>query len=114
MTDEESRHVREKLSEAELTVFDLLTRPGPDLAPAERDEVKKVTKHLLAKLKAVLVINWRQKVRSRAQVMGAIQDTLADELPKPYTKEIYERKVAAVFEHIYESYQGEGASVFNG
>ncbi len=113
LTDEESRHVREKLSEEELTVFDLLTRPEPDLEPAERDEVKKVTKHLLAKLKAVLVINWRQKVRSRAQVMGAIQDILADELPKPYSKDIYERKVAAVFEHVYESYQGEGASVFN-
>jgi len=113
LTDEENRHVREKLSEEELTVFDLLTRPEPDLAPAERDEVKKVTKHLLSKLKAVLVINWRQKVRSRAQVMGAIQDILADELPRPYSKDIYERKVAAVFEHVYESYQGEGASVFN-
>lgn len=112
LTDEESRHVRENLSEEELTVFDILTRPGPDLAPQERDEVKKVTKHLLAKLKAMLVINWRQKVRSRAQVMGAIQDILGDELPKPYTKDLYDRKVAALFEHVYESYQGEGASVF--
>lgn len=81
--------------------------------PAERDEVKKVTKHLLLKLKAVLVINWRQKVRSRAQVMGAIQDILADELPRPYSKEIYERKVAAVFEHVYESYRGEGVSIYS-
>ena len=112
LTDEESRHVRENLSEEELTVFDILTRPGPDLAPQERDEVKKVTKHLLAKLKAMLVINWRSKVRSRAQVMGAIQDILGDELPKPYTKDLYDRKVAALFEHVYESYQGEGASVF--
>ena len=71
-----------------------------------------MTKHLLAKLKAVLVINWRQKVRSRARVMGAIQDILSDELPRPYTKDIYQRKVSAVFEHVYESYQGEGASVF--
>ena len=113
LTKEESRHARENLSEEELTVFDILTRPGPDLAPAERDEVKKVTKHLLAKLKAVFVINWRQKVRSRAQVMGAIQDTLGEELPKPYTKDIYERKVAAVFEHIYESYRGEGVSIYS-
>jgi type I restriction enzyme R subunit len=113
LTEEESRHVRENLSEEELTVFDILTRPGPDLGPAERDEVKKVAKHLLAKLKAALVINWRQKVRSRAQVMEAIKDTLGDELPKPYTKDIYERKVSAVFEHVYESYRGEGNSVFN-
>ncbi|MDE2490105.1 MAG: type I restriction endonuclease subunit R [Elusimicrobia bacterium] len=111
LTEEETRHVRENLSEEEQTVFDILTRPAPDLSPAERDEVKKVTKHLLAKLKAVLVINWRQKVRSRAQVMGAIQEIL-DELPKPYAKDIYERKVSAVFEHVYESYQGEGRSIF--
>ncbi len=113
LTEEENRHIRESLSEEELTVFDILTRPDPKLSPAERDEVKKVTKHLLAKLKAVLVIDWRQKVRSRAQVMSAIQDTLGDDLPAPYTKDIYEKKVAAVFEHVYESYQGEGASVFN-
>ena len=30
---EQQRHVREQLSEGELTVFDLLTRPGPDLSP---------------------------------------------------------------------------------
>jgi len=112
LTDEEHRHVRENLSEEELTIFDILTRPDPDLAPQERDEVKKVTKHLLAKLKAVLVINWRQKVRSRAQVMGTIEDIL-DDLPKPYVKDIYTRKVAAVFEHVYESYQGEGISVYS-
>lgn len=112
LTEEESRHVREHLSEEELTVFDILTRPDPELAPAERDEVKKVTKHLLAKLKALLVINWRQTVRSRARVKIAIEDIL-DNLPKPYTKPIYDKKVSAVFEHVYESYQGEGASVFN-
>ena len=44
--------------------------------------------------------------------MSAIQDILGDELPKPYSKELYEGKVAAVFEHVYESYHGDGASVF--
>jgi type I restriction enzyme R subunit len=112
LNEEENRHVRENLSKEELTVFDILTRPGPELGPAERDEVKKVAKHLLFKVKAVLVINWREKVRSRAQVLGAVQETL-DELPKPYSKDIYDRKVSAVFEHVFESYQGEGSSVFN-
>ena len=32
LTDEQDRHVREHLSEEELTVFDILTRPGPDLS----------------------------------------------------------------------------------
>ncbi|HEY5991970.1 MAG TPA: type I restriction endonuclease subunit R, partial [Candidatus Udaeobacter sp.] len=31
LTDEQQRHVREKLTEDELTVFDILTRPGPNL-----------------------------------------------------------------------------------
>jgi len=114
LTDEEKRHVRESLSEEELTVFDILTRPGPDLAPAERDEVKKVTKHLLFKLKAVLVINWRQKMQARAKVLSAIKETLDEELPKPYSKELYEKKVSAVFEHVFENYRGEGVSIYSG
>ena len=36
LSDEQQRHVREQLSEEELTVFDVLTRPGPDLTPEER------------------------------------------------------------------------------
>jgi hypothetical protein len=29
-----------------------------------------------------------------------------------YTKELYEAKCSAVFEHVYQSYQGEGLSVY--
>ncbi len=35
MTDEQQRHVREHLTEEELTVFDILTRPGPELTPED-------------------------------------------------------------------------------
>lgn len=51
LNEEEQRHVRESLTEPELTVFDLLTRPGPDLSKEERDEVKKVARHLLQRIK---------------------------------------------------------------
>jgi type I restriction enzyme R subunit len=34
-------------------------------------------------------------------------------LPRAYSKELYESKCNAVFEHVYESYQGEGKSVFS-
>ena len=40
LTEEETRHVRENLTEEELTVFDLLTRPGPELTTEEKEEVK--------------------------------------------------------------------------
>lgn len=67
---------------------------------------------LLGKLKALVVLNWRQKAQARAQVLLAIEDTLDDGLPAPYSKDLYQRKVGALFEHVYESYQGEGASIF--
>ena len=113
LTEEQTRHVRENLSEEELTVFDILTRPGPDLTSQERDEVKKVAKQLLDRLKALLVLGWRLKIGARAQVRLAIEDALDEGLPRAYSKEIYATKCTAVFEHVYESYQGEGRSVYS-
>ena len=68
LTEEQDRHVREHLSEEELTIFDILTRPGPELSTEERDEVKKVARHLLARLHELLVLGWRQKIQARAKV----------------------------------------------
>jgi type I restriction enzyme R subunit len=59
LTEEEDRQVRENLSEEELTVFDILTRPGPELSLEERDEVKKVAHQLLTRLNEVLVLDWQ-------------------------------------------------------
>ncbi len=61
LNDEQQRHVRENMSEEELVIFDILTRPAPELIEEERAEVKKVARDLLARLKALLVLNWRQK-----------------------------------------------------
>ena len=113
LTEEQSRHVRENLSEEELTVMDILTRPAPKLTSEERDEVKKVAHLLLKKLRGLLVIGWRQRVTSRAKVRMAIEDVLDQGLPVPYGKDEYEIKCSAVFEHVYESYQGDGKSVFS-
>jgi type I restriction enzyme R subunit len=112
LTEEQTRHVRENLSEEELTIFDILTRPGPDLTTQEHEEVKKVARQLLDRLKELLVIGWRQRVGSRARVRLAIEDALDEGLPRAYSKELYQTKCTAVFEHVYESYQGEGKSVY--
>jgi type I restriction enzyme R subunit len=112
LTDEQTRHVRESLTEEELTVFDILTRPGPDLTAQEHEEVKKVARQLLERLNELLVIGWRQKVGSRARVRLAIEDTLDHGLPRAYSKDLYQTKCSVVFEHVYESYQGEGKSVY--
>ena len=105
LSDEEQRHVRERLTEEELTVFDLLTRPGPNLNSAERDEVKKVARHLLQRVRGALVLNWRQKAQARARVRLAIEDTLDEGLPRSFTPEIYQGKVAVLFEHVFETFR---------
>jgi type I restriction enzyme R subunit len=112
LTKEQTRHVRENLTEEELTIFDILTRPGPKLTTQEQEEVKKVARQLLDRLKELLVIGWRQRVGSRARVRLAIEDALDEGLPRAYSKELYATKCTAVFEHVYESYQGEGKSVY--
>jgi type I restriction enzyme R subunit len=112
LTEEQTRHVREHLSEEELTIFDILTRPAPELTTDEREEVKKIAHRMLEKLHGLLVLGWRQKVATRARVKIEIENALDEGLPRAYSKEVYEAKCSAVFEHIYQSYQGEGKSVY--
>ena len=112
LTEEEQRHVREHLSEEELTIFDLLTRPGPDLTLQERDEVKKVAQDLLGRFKAILSLDWRRRAQARAQVRLAIEDVLDAGLPRAYTPELYQAKAGLIFEHLYESYPNRGVGVY--
>ncbi len=112
LDEEQERHVREHLSEEELVIFDILTRPAPELSGDERAEVKKVAKDLLGRLKALLVLNWRQKSAARSALRLAIEDTLDSGLPRPYAPEMYREKCAAVFEHVYESYPERNAGIY--
>jgi type I restriction enzyme R subunit len=112
LTEEQSRHVREHLTEEQLTIFDILTRPGPELSTAERQEVKKVAQNLLDRLSSLLVLGWRQKFQARARVQLAIEETLDSGLPRTYDKPLFAAKCTAVFEHVYESYQGDGQSIY--
>jgi type I restriction enzyme R subunit len=105
LTEEETRHVREQLTEEELVVFDLLTRPGPDLTTEERNEVKKVARSLLAKVQTVLTIDWQKTAQARARVRDAIEAELDDGLPRAYTPELFKTKAGAVFQHVYDRYQ---------
>jgi type I restriction enzyme, R subunit len=114
LNDEQQRHVRENMSEEELVVFDILTRPAPALSTEERSEVKKVARELLARLKALLVLNWRQKSTARSQLKLTIEDTLDTGLPRAYTPELYNQKCSAVFEHVYESYPERDVGVYAG
>jgi type I restriction enzyme R subunit len=111
LDEEEQRHVREHLTEEELVIFDILTRPAPELSTPEREQVKKVAKALLARLNQLLVLNWRQKSAARSTLKLAIEDTL-DTLPEAYDRPLFAQKCSALFEHVYESYPERDAGVY--
>jgi type I restriction enzyme, R subunit len=113
LNDEEQRHFRENISEEELAVFDILTRPGPDLTHAETESIKKVCKDLLAKLKTEkLVLAWRTKRTTRAAVRVEIEKMLDSGLPEKYTTELFEQKCGVLFQHVLEKYPESGESVY--
>jgi type I restriction enzyme R subunit len=113
LTEEDQRAVAEQLDEEELAVLDLLTKPEPDLTDKERAEVKKVAEELLETLKREkLVLDWRKRQATRAGVKVAIEKAL-DRLPDVFDLDLYRDKVDRVYQHVYDSYWGEGRSVYS-
>lgn len=102
LSEEQNRHVRENLTEDELTILDILTRPGPELTTKERAEVKKVAHSLLVKLKTLLTETWRLTQQSRARVRETIEETLDEGLPRAYSPDLFREKSSKLFEHVYE------------
>jgi len=112
LSEEEKRHIAESLTEEELAIFDLLTKPDPTLSKKEEQEVKKVAQELLATLKREkLVLDWRKRQQSRAAVRVAIEEQL-DRLPDTYVPVLWTKKCNLVYDHVYDSYYGGGASVY--
>ncbi len=112
LTEEEQRSIAEGLSEEELAVFDLLTKPEPSLTEKEKDEVKKISRDLLDTLKKEkLVLDWRKRQQARAAVKVAVMDEL-DSLPPTYTDEMYQIKADLIYQHVYESYWGSGRGIY--
>ena len=106
MEEEERRAAREGLSEDELAIFDLLTKPEPALTKAQETEVKKVARELLLKLQDQLnVFDWRARQQTRAAVQSTIRFTL-NELPEgPYPEPMWNEKVDAVWSFIFARQQ---------
>ena len=103
LDDEERRHVREGLAEEELTIFDLLTDPGPDLSEAERDIVKSVASDVLRRVSQELVsLDWHLRDAAKAAVKAKVREAL-DCLPQSYDPALWERKVDRTYGWIIES-----------
>jgi type I restriction enzyme R subunit len=114
LNEEDKRGVAEQLTEEELAIFDILTKPTPELSPKEKKEVKQIARQLLQTLKqAKLVLDWRKKLRTRADVYSTVK-TVLDDLPRTYTPELYQEKCDLVYRHVFDAYQGEGKSIYEG
>ena len=113
LTDEEQRAVREDATEAELAIFDLLTKPEPDLTKAEAITVRSAAKKLLEHVEDKLVLDWKRRQHTRSAVRVAIGTVLDAELPEVYGPELFDQKVDAIFDHIYTSYFDNGESVYD-
>ncbi len=96
---------------------DQLPRQDPtkleiSLTEKERAEVKKVFGGLLSNLKKEkLVLDWRKRQQARASVRVAVEEKL-DELPEVYDEDIYWAKVDAIYQHVYDSYYGQGRGIY--
>ncbi|MHB8529803.1 MAG: type I restriction endonuclease subunit R, partial [Caulobacteraceae bacterium] len=103
---EDRRAMREDLSEEELAIFDILTKPEPELDAEERETVKKIASDMLAKLKSEkLILDWRLKERAKAAVRVAIEQSL-DALPPAYADDLWKDKVGRTYQWVFERYPG--------
>jgi type I restriction enzyme R subunit len=112
LSQEEKRSVREGLTEEELALFDLLTVPEPVLTKQQEADVKRLVHSMLDALKREkLVLDWRKRQQSRQAVRLYIEEQF-DMLPNVYTTELYARKCDLAYRHIFDSYFGEGKSLY--
>ncbi len=112
LTQEEARSLAEGLSEEQLAIFDILTRPAPELSDNETAQVKRVAAELLEVLKRdKIVLDWRKEQATRASVRVAVEEIL-DRLPEVFTRPIYAQKCDVVYQHVFDSYWDDGRSVY--
>lgn len=112
LTEEEKRGVAEGLTEEELALFDILTKPEPVLTKAQEAEAKKVCRELLETLRREkLVLDWREKQQARAGVLQTIRLGIRS-LPSPYTHDIRAEKLARTYAHVYDHYYGPSQSAY--
>jgi type I restriction enzyme R subunit len=113
LSDEEQQTVREGMSEEEKALFDILTKPEPELTEKEREQVKSVARSLLQTLKdEKFVLDWRNKPRAKGAVLQAIEVVLDQGLPEAFDEKIYTAKCANIYRHVFEAYYGDGQSIY--
>jgi len=88
------------------------SQTGRSIPPANHQTGCKRSNRLQTIKQAKLVLDWRKRLRPRADVYSTVKKIL-DELPRTYTPEVYQAKCDTIYNHIFEKYQGEGVSVYS-
>ena len=111
MDEEEQRHAKEGLTEEELAVFDILTRPEPKLTKAQELEVKKIARQLLDKLKREkFILDWSLRETAKADIRETIRQEL-DLLPEVYDRKLWDEKVERTYQFVFERYSNAPTAI---
>ncbi len=109
---EDSRAIREGLTEETLAIYDLLKKDN--LTDKETQKVKELAKQTLDKLKEkkLRLDYWRESTKISSQVKTTISDTLMYLPMDSYPKREVDEKANLVYQHIFTSYPGGGTSIY--
>lgn len=96
LKEEQNRCVVERLTEEELEIYDLLLVKGRSLEKEETQKVKLAAKNLYKKLvdnrDSLLVVDWYKDENTTLKLKSAVEDSLDEDLPLSYNKEIFQSK----------------------
>ena len=114
LQEEDQRAIREGLSEEELALFDIITKPAPDMTDKEVAQVKAMCRELLETLKEEkLVLDWRKKTQAKGDVRRTLEIAFDRGLPESFDEQVYNEKCEAAFHHLMTSYYGGGQSIYS-
>ena len=101
---EEERHIKEELTEEELTIFDLLRKDK--LTKAEEQKVKLAAKELyntlLAKKEELFIVGWQNDPQPMERVHATILESLNQHLPDSYDREVFASKSDVIYNFIVD------------
>ena len=58
------------------------------------------------------MLDWRKRQQTKSLVEVTIRDIL-DKLPSSYSETLYNQECADIYQHVYDSYSGQDASVYD-
>ena len=103
LSEEQTRAVREELSEEELALFDLLLKEN--LTKNDRERVKDASRRLIAEVERVIaqLDQWTVKPQTQGVVESAVTDKVFELLPSPTFSDPEKTQLArTVYRHVWQ------------